>query len=266
MWRSYKRRGYTKKYKKNVSKKTDYRTYQFSGKEWAENLLRGILLVLLLGYFFYRSVLWTCLLSPLVFFYLKSRKEELAQKRRRQLGNQFKDTLSSLNGSIQAGYSIENAFMEAYREMSAYYGEDSMIAKELAGICFGVHNNRQVEELVQDFGHRSGVDDILEFGNVLMIGKKSGGNLNEIIQTSISVISDKMETKQEIETLISAKKLEASIMAVIPFLIILYIEMTSAGYFDSLYQSMGGRILMSVCFVVYVTAVKMTKKIVHIEV
>ena len=141
-----------------------------------------------------------------------------------------------------------------------------MIAKELAGICFGVHNNRQVEELVQDFGHRSGVDDILEFGNVLMIGKKSGGNLNEIIQTSISVISDKMETKQEIETLISAKKLEASIMAVIPFLIILYIEMTSACYFDSLYQSMGGRILMSVCFVVYMTAVKMTKKIVHIEV
>lgn len=248
------------------SKKINYQTYQFSGKEVILYVLEGIALVLLLGYFFYRSWSWTLLLSPMLILFLKKKKQELCKKRKQELGIQFKDALNSVNHSLQAGYSMENAFIEAYKDMAYYYGAESVIAKELLYIKAGIQNSQSIEELVRDLGERSGVEDIMDFANVLMIGKKSGGNLNEIIQTSVSVIEEKVETKQEIQVLISARKMEAGIMSVIPFLIILYIELTSKGYFDTLYQTLGGNILMTVCLVIYLAANSISQKIMDIEV
>ena len=181
------------------SKKTDYRIYHYSMLEWLLYGLEGIVLVLLLGYFFYQSWIWTFFLSPLSILFLKIKKEELGQKRRHLLSVQFKDALNVVNHSLQAGYSMENAFEEAYKDMVRYYGAESIIAKELFVIKKGIHNSQSIEELVQNLGERSGVEEISDFGNVLIIGKKSGGNLNEIIQTCISVIEEKIETKQEEE-------------------------------------------------------------------
>lgn len=248
------------------NKKVDYQTYEYSLKELILYAAEGIGIVLLLGYFFYRSIKWTCFLSPLVLVILRRKKKELCKRRRQKLCIQFKDTLNSVNSSLQAGYSLENAFLEAHREMTRYYGADSIIAKELFHVKRSIQSNQPVEELIRDLGERSGVEDILDFSNVLIIGKKSGGNLNEIIQSSISVIEEKMDTVQEIQTLLSSKKLEAGIMCVIPFFIILYMDVTSAGYFDSLYNTAAGNVLMSVCLGIYMTAIGISEKIINIEV
>ena len=54
--------------------------------------------------------------------------------------------------------------------------------------------------------------------------------------------------------LISAKRLEQNIMSIIPFAIICYVSIASGGYFDPLYTTFVGRIMMTVCLVIYVTA------------
>lgn len=252
--------------KKYSSKKIDYRVYRFSNKEMVLYVLEGIMLISLLGFFFYRSLKWTLFLSPLVILFIKRKQADLCKKRKQELSVQFKDALNSINNSLQAGYSMENAFIEAYKDMAYYHGTESVIAKELSFIKTGIRNSQSIEELLCDLGERSGVEDILDFTNVMMIGKQSGGNLNEIIQSSVAVIEEKIDTKQEIQTLISSKKLEAGIMSVIPFLIILYIELTSKGYFDTLYQTIGGNILMTICLGIYIAAIGICGKIMNIEV
>lgn len=263
---NYMRRDLKTKRNPAIGQKTDYQNYRYSKKEFFLYTVQGIGMVLLLGYFFYRSIKWTCFLSPLVPVFLCRKKKEICKKRKQKLCIQFKDTLNSINSSLQAGYSMENAFLEAYREMARYHGEESMIARELAIVKRGIQSNQPVEELIRDLGERSGVEDILDFANVLTIGKKSGGSLNEIIRSCICVIEEKMDTSQEIQTILSSKKLEAGIMSVIPFFIILYMDMTSAGYFDSLYQTLGGNLLMSVCLGIYITAIAISEKIISIEV
>ena len=254
------------KRKVSTEKKINYQTYKYSIKELFLSITEGVGIVILLGYFFYRSIRWTCLLSPLVLVFLHVKKSVLCRKRKQKLCVQFKDTLNSINSSLQAGYSMENAFLEAYKDMAHYYGPESMIAKELFVVKMGIHSNQPVEELILDLGERSGVEDIRDFANVMMIGKRSGGNLNEIIRSSITVIEEKMETLEEIQAMLSSKKLEAGIMCVIPFFIILYMEVTSAGYFDSLYQTVGGNMLMSICLGIYITAIGIAGKIINIEV
>lgn len=252
--------------KKNKNKKTNYNTYSFTCKEWFIYLTQSILEIFVLGYFFYHSWKLTLCLSPLLYYLLKRKKEELIDKRKKELSTQFNDFLSSINGSLQAGYSLENAVEEAYKELIAFYHNKSWMVKELGVIRNGMNNRQPVEELIHEFAERSGIEDIHDFANVIMIAKKSGGDMNEIIESNIAVIEEKLEIRQEIETSLSSRNLEVRIMSVIPFFIILYIDVTSRGYFDMLYQTIGGRIFMTVCLGVYLAAIRVSEKIIHIEI
>ncbi len=246
--------------------KVVYDKYTFSMKERIVYLAEGILIIVVIGYFFYRSLQITLLFLPVLFYFMKKKKQELCHKRKQELTNQFKDALNSIQNSLQAGYSMENAFLESYRDIVHDYGTDSVMAKELFFIKVGLHNNQNLEELIRDLGDRSGIEDIRDFADVLAIGKRSGGNIYEIMRSSISVIEEKILTKQEIQTLISARAFEAKIMNTIPFIIILYIDFTSNGYFDALYQTIMGRIMMTGCLLVYVSAIYLSRRITDIRI
>lgn len=247
-------------------RRQEYNRYLLNGKEKVRYIAEGFFLVVVISYFFYRSVRAGCLLSPLVIWYLKQKKEELCKKRKQELRIQFKDAVRSVNGSLQAGYSMENAFAEAYRDMVEYHGADSMIAKELLVIKAGILHNQQVEDLIEDLGNRSSLEEIRDFAKILRVGKQTGGNLLTLFENTVFIIEEKTEIKQEIQIMVSARRLELRILSTIPFVIIFYVDMTSNGYFDVLYQEVAGKILMTVCLFVYAAALHVSRKIIEIEV
>jgi len=69
------------------------------------------------GYFFYGSVKWALLLSPLMIVLLRKKRRELCIARKQELLRQFKSMLVSLNNAVSAGYSLENALQETYKDM-----------------------------------------------------------------------------------------------------------------------------------------------------
>lgn len=244
----------------------DYSQYTFHRKEWALYSLEGILLISMFAYFFYRSV-WACLfLIPLFLLFIKGKKRSLAKKRREDLKIQFKDAALSVSASQKAGYSIENAFREAYRDMEALYGKESYICKELDYIAKGLDNNIILERLLYDLGIRSAVPDIMQFADVFLIAKRSGGNMTKILSETVEAIEQKILVDKEIQILISSKKMEQKIMNVVPFLIIFYIDLTSQGFFDVLYHNPIGIFLMTLCLIVYLAAFTLSAKLVEIEV
>ena len=80
------------------------------------------------------------------------------------------------------------------------------------------------------------------------------------------MISEKIEVEKEIQVLLSAKRLEQNIMSVVPFAIICYVSAASGGYFEPLYTTSAGRIVMTVCLVVYAAAYILGRKITLIQV
>lgn len=244
----------------------DYGEYCFSAKEGFLAVLEAALLVLAIGYFFYRSLIACIVLLPLFGFLLKEKKREFSQKRRQELSVQFKDLVLSLSANMKAGYSIENAFREALRDMEPLYGVESSIVQELQHMIRGMENNVSLEKLLYDLGIRSHLPDIMQFADVFLIAKKSGGNLTEILEKTAEVIEQKIETDKEIQLMISAKKLEQKIMNLVPFLIIFYIGTTSKGFFDVLYHNLVGIAVMTVCLIFYGVAWRLSRRIVEIEV
>lgn len=90
--------------------------------------------------------------------------------------------------------------------------------------------------------------------------------MTEILSETAGTIEQKLDVDQEIQVLISAKKMEQKIMNMVPFLIISYISLTSKGFFDTLYHNLVGILIMTVCLFIYLAAFKLSKQMVEIEV
>ncbi len=228
--------------------------------------MEGILLIVFLAIFFYRSLWAVPFLLPIFSIYRREKKRELSAKRSRELQTQFKDAILSISASQKVGYSLENSFRLAYEDMILLYGKDSVICGELYMISMGLSNNVVLEKLLYDFGKRSQTEDIIEFAEVFAAAKRNGGNMTEIIERSVTVIEEKVETEKEIQIILASRRMEQKIMNVIPFGILLYISVTSKGFFDVLYHNLPGVIFMTICLFVYLGAVLLSRNIVLIEV
>lgn len=229
-----------------------YATYYFSGVEKVFYLLGTAAVVAFLAFFFYRSVWAVLFLWPVgIWMYLALQKEK-GRKRQRRLEVEFQDCMYALVTNLRAGYSVEHAFMEVLPDMEAL--NNNLIVKELLQMKKGLANNVMPENQLLELGRRSDSTNIREFSEVFTIARTSGGNLPAVLTATAELIGQKMTLQQQLQVVISGRKLEQNIMCVIPFLLVCYIDVTNKGFFDVLYQDWFGRLIMTACLSVYLTA------------
>ena len=244
-----------------------YRLYEIrpDRDDW-RIVVKGIGIVALFSYFFYRSLLAALFMAPVLLPYYIIEKRKKRRRNAALIGAQFKDALLSVTTALRAGYAAENAFAEAHKDMLLLYGKNSLICRETARIVAGLQNRVILETLLMQFAHRSGNDQIMEFAEVFRVAKRSGGNMAQILTRTAEVIGSRLDTEKEIDVLLSAKKMEAKIMEIVPFFIVFYVGATSKGFFDPLYHNLFGILTMSVCLVLYLIAYYMLEKIVDIQI
>lgn len=242
-----------------------YDCYRLTAMDFVTGLLIGLLVAGLVSYTFYRSLAVFALLLPAAAAYPFYRKKSLKRKRLLALNLQFKEGILILSSSLSAGYSIENALEVSGKELQLLYGSQGMITREFAYMVRQMKTNKPVEAVMMEFAERSGLDDVENFARIFTSAKRSGGQLVPIINHTVGIMNDKITVQEEIRTLTSSKQFEQKIMNMIPFLIILYIDGTSPGFFNMMYESVMGRIVMSVCLTVYLIAYVMADKILDIQ-
>ncbi len=244
----------------------DYNRYKFSLKEHIRYSMEGIAVAIILGILFYQSILGILIISPMIYFYRKNKIKDLISERKWKLNLEFRDGIIALSAALEAGYSAENAFEEACKDLKQIYQENTMILREFSYIINQIHMNITVEKALCDFGERTGIEDILSFSEVFSTAKRTGGDLINVIKITSKIISDKIEVKREVITLISAKRMEANIMKLAPLLILIYLSVTSSGFLDPLYHNFLGMIIMTLFLVFYLGSFLLINKIVAIEV
>lgn len=210
--------------------------------------------VLLIAYFFYRNLWMAVLLAPIGFFVFKKQLDRKKKNCVDKLTVEFKECILSVSTALKAGYAVENAFLESLGDMKLLYGEKSLIYSELELIRRGLIINITLEELLENLAQRSGSGEIRQFARIFSIAKRNGGNIPEIIRTSSELIGKKIETTQEIRTVLSGRRMEQNIMKIMPFGILAYIGISYQGYFDSLYHNLRGILIMTLCLAIYIFA------------
>lgn len=221
---------------------------------------------MLIAYTFYRSLILFLMVLPLAFVYPFLKCGELKEQRQHQLKLQFREAIQFMASSISAGYSVENALKVSTTNLTDLYGEDAMMTREFRGMVLKIRMNRTMEELFKDFGERSGVEEIMNFAEIFAVSKRSRGEMVPIVNHVARVIGDKISVKEEIINMTTEKKFEQRIMNCMPFFIILYVDVSSPGFFTVMYSSMIGRIVMTAALMIYAAAVVLAGKILDIKV
>ena len=240
--------------------------YDFGYKEKFIVFLTGILIVTCFAYFFYRSFLAVPVLLPLMFVHFKMTKKRLILKKSEELRSQFKEMIEMVAGNLRAGYSVENAFLETGKEMSRREQTDIPIVRMISFIKRGLQNNIPLDMRLKEAGVISKIQEIIEFADVFGVAKNSGGNTIDCIGQFAAMIGDKIETEKEIKVTLSARLSEQKIMNIVPFIILLYLDITSPGFFTSLYHNVSGVITMTICLLLYLVAYWLATTMIKIEI
>ncbi len=188
----------------------------------------------------------------------------LKEKRTKELKNQFRDMLDSLATSLNSGKNVIDSFQSVEQDLRLQYEENAYILYELQVIMTGIHNNIDIETLLNDFGRRSGVEDIESFANVFQICYRQGGNLKQVIRNTHSIINDKMEIESEIKTMVATNNMQQKIMIVVPIVLVALIKSMSPE-FAANFATTTGILATTFAIVMFVVAYFVGKKILEIR-
>ncbi len=197
--------------------------------------------------------------------FLPAREKQLMIKRKRIVRQQFIDMLDSLAASIASGNNAAKAFEAARYDLIMQYGDNSYIVNEVTLLLQGQDNFINPDEMLSDFGRRSGIPEILNFAQVFSVSYRKGGDFGRIIRDTYNILYNKINIEHEIETKIAATKNEFSIMLVMPVVIMGMLKM-SGGDFAKSFGTALGAAGVTAGLVCVIAAIFIAKRITDIEV
>lgn len=191
-------------------------------------------------------------------------KKRCLDKRKNALKRQFRDMLESLAASFSSGSNVQMAFESAVEDLKMQYSPKDYIVKEMEEVISGMKQNINVEVMLENFGKRSGNEDIVSFADVFSVCYRKGGNMNSVIHRTHSVISEKMSVADEIETKLTSNKMQHNVMSVMPIAVVAMLRFTNES-FAANFATPVGVIVNTIAIGIFVGAYIYGNKIVDVK-
>lgn len=249
---------------RDLSVPQDYKIYHLNIREKVRFVIICIPLLLLTGYLFYHSVFVCIVFNFLLIPFYRLYRASLSEKRRRAITEQFRDVLYSISASISTGRQMTEALYEAEKNMHLIYKEDELIVRELSAIVKRLYVFREPEEdVLRDFALRTGVEDISDFVDIYLTCRETGGDLVNVLNKTSEMLLDKISIEKEIYTITAQKRYEAKMLASMPLITILFLNLVSPDYLAVMYEGLLGRLVMTAALLgtgfAYLWSMKLTK-------
>lgn len=197
-------------------------------------------------------------------FFVPVVRNTLQKRRDNQLKKQFMDLLETLSTSLSAGGTVNDAFIGAASDLRNQYTDSDMIIVELDEIVSGLNNGQTIEKLLDNFGKRSGNEDIENFANVMGNCYRMGGDFKRVVQKTRDIISDKMQINEEINTKLTSNKIQLNTMSLMPVVIVAMIKKSGSTFAENLATPLGA-IVTTFAILVFVGAYIWGNKIIDVK-
>ena len=192
------------------------------------------------------------------------RKNQLKTNRKKKIRKQFVDMLESLSVSIAAGQNVPSAMQTVKDDLLIQYTEKDYIVQEISVFLREMENGIPIEDLFSDFGKRTGIEDISNFGKVFEVAYRRGGNLKEIVKSCYDILSEKIEIEMEIQTKVASSANQMNIMILMPIFLIAMLKSSGEGFAEN-FTSASGIISTTVSIFVFIIAYFVGRKILNIK-
>jgi tight adherence protein B len=196
---------------------------------------------------FFQSILVTLFVFAFSFFYIpKMLRGKNERKRDKMVNIQFRDALNAIMASLKSGLSMNSAIIKVPEDLTKIHAiyKEKVILKEFMAMRDDLNMGVSLDTALISFRERLKSEEVDDFVNSVIILKRKGGNLVEVMQNTIGMISDKMALKAEIEIITAAKRGEAKVLTLMPIVVVVGLSLVMPNYIRPLFEGFGNVLSM----------------------
>lgn len=194
--------------------------------------------------------------ATIPYLYLTQLKQQRINKFRRQLP----EGLDLIARALKAGHAFTSGMKLAADEFNDPLGPE--FDETLDEINFGV----SVSNALKNLARRVDCPELKYFVVAVILQRETGGNLAEIIESLSYLIRERFKLQGKIKTLAAEGKLSAIVLTALPFLIVVWLQISNPDYLNILVEDPVGRIMVLFASIMLLFGIIVMKKMINIKV
>lgn len=246
---------------------TDFSKYDLNRKERLFFYITVASVSIAASMLFYHNLLPAIAVIPFLNKIKRILCDKLLEKRICELTVSFKDFLFLLSTAIASGRSMKDAIGESVSAIRDIHGERDILAYQFEKIYdrLQIGNENDIDVLME-FAFAAKIDDITDFVTIYSICKSTGASLILALNRASAVIIEKMTIEEEIRGMVKRKKTEGIMLFIMPVIIMFFLNVCAPDYIAPMYESIAGRIIMSVVIIAIFGIYQMISRITRVEI
>ena len=182
------------------------------------------------------------------------------RKRQKEFESLLPEAIDLIANALKSGFSLESALSMVAKEIPDPLGIEFAIALEEQNL--GV----SLDEVLSSMEKRVESEDFGLFTTALMIQKKTGGNLVEILEKIGNTIRERFKLRREIRIFTAQGRFSGFVLVLLPIIMAVAILAISPEYLKTLVVERSGNYLLGAAIIMQIFGILVIRRIVNIRV
>jgi tight adherence protein B len=174
----------------------------------------------------------TGIIAPALYVQMRKRR------RRHAIERQLVEALTHIANAMRAGFALLQAIDSAARRLQP------PLAEELARLVTDVNLGRTLEDALADLNERVGSYDLDMVVTAIIIQRRTGGNLSEVLDNVAETMRERDRVRGEIRVLTAQQRLAGWILSVWPVVLAAIFSLMNPDVMSNLWTTPVGLVLL----------------------
>ena len=182
------------------------------------------------------------------------------RKRQEEFESLLPEAIDLITNALKSGFSLESALSMAAREIPDPVGIEFAVAfeEQNLGVSLG--------DALSNMEKRVESEDLGLFTTALLIQKKTGGNLVEILEKIGMTIRERFQLKREVKIFTAHGRLSGFVLVLLPIMLAIIILTISPEYLKVLLEERIGNYLLGGAIIMQIIGILVIRRITNIRV
>lgn len=162
----------------------------------------------------------------------------LTSQRKKKFLEEFPIALDIVRRALRAGHSIDRAINMVVEQLKGPVGQSFKLMVDQLNI------GRTFDDVLAEMSNRIGIDDFRMLAIVIVLQRETGGSLAEAIDNFSKIIRARQQLRKKVKALTAEVRVTAMILTAIPFVIFGAVYLTTPTYFNPLFYTDKGQVLL----------------------
>jgi tight adherence protein B len=182
------------------------------------------------------------------------------RKRKEEIDALLPEAVDLITNALKSGFSLETALRMAAREIPDPLGIE-------LGVTFEEQNlGVSLTDAFSNLGNRVQSEDLSLFITAILIHKKIGGNLAEVLETIGNTIRERFQLEREVKIFTAQGRLSGLILILLPIIISCIILIINPQYLKVLWEEKVGNYLVATAVFMQLLGIWVINRIISIRI